>query len=1090
MSSHVVTDVHDTISKTPDDTGDENVLDPEEEQLGITGAALTNTVSNTSTKDDDDATRVDGTKVNDSAAESTETNNSDPKEAKTAKVTSPTSGAAWGSVAVMAKANTTVVSPQKVQDNAEKNDNTNDIATSAAEDDASTETTTLEGILPTDAVGLVWKRLRSFAQAEGETGARSLFQRFDADRSGILDPKEFKAALAHVGLAGASNKVVEIVMKAASQRDGAKGSKKVLDYASFAVALHGGLENTEQPNTSTNAIAADEPALRQGRATNEAVSSAKPPVSADAVTEAAEVSVDNVAKPIDIVATTQSEESVDGELAGPRAANEGAVNDPLPEIQGAIAAENGAETQANEDGETTATSALEGGAGVQLEGMAPDDAVKVVWEKLQALIDGGNHGNALELFQTFDADKSGTLDTKEFKAALAAVGLPGASNKVATQVMKAASSGEHAKGTKKLLYYDDFLNALNSRKSLSEIKSPTSQGVAGVESQAEGSNKIDLQDRSLRAESNETEEVPAKDCTEKLLCRQEQDMQETLMTTAEEKPDGPDAKELPSDPAQGLEVPAEVRTEQKPDEAKVKEQPSTPDHGTQEPTVATIEETKGPGVTVPTSSNAEQGLEVPAEIRTEQKPDEAKVKEQPSSLNQDTHEPPLATIEETKGPGVTVPTSSNAEQGLEVPAEVRTEVLNDGIDESATGTTGEKVIESDTGATKSPTEEEEDEDIFGIFSPAPKDAAQRPALFAGSPSREELPNSLADLSLVSPPAIVKQLAPFESAEKDDVPAETTAPAPVNLSPPQTSELPSQESTGFIKTTPSPPLKAKPKTGLSIMRSAFAELVQRGDDSPASAGMASPLSSPTGHRSSSVPHHPPSPHHPSPSTHRAHGANTGDAATEALGSPLGDLAPPSSQAPAEDITSQSEASRSSTAPMVAAEAPTATVGEAAVAAAAVPDAQPPVSPPLSPSKGPASPAWGRVASPTKKNSTSGISPSQSPLSSPRGLATATSPTRSPVKSAHVATNPSGTAGTASAAASVVAAFKTASVAKSPATESNSTESSASSSPAKKLPAVKSGGVAARWAAARKAAEEERAAEEAAVNAAKAAEVHAC
>ena len=978
MSSHVVTDVHDTISKTPDDTGDENVLDPEEEQLGITGAALTNTVSNTSTKDDDDATRVDGTKVNDSAAESTETNNSDPKEAKTAKVTSPTSGAAWGSVAVMAKANTTVVSPQKVQDNAEKNDNTNDIATSAAEDDASTETTTLEGILPTDAVGLVWKRLRSFAQAEGETGARSLFQRFDADRSGILDPKEFKAALAHVGLAGASNKVVEIVMKAASQRDGAKGSKKVLDYASFAVALHGGLENTEQPNTSTNAIAADEPALRQGRATNEAVSSAKPPVSADAVTEAAEVSVDNVAKPIDIVATTQSEESVDGELAGPRAANEGAVNDPLPEIQGAIAAENGAETQANEDGETTATSALEGGAGVQLEGMAPDDAVKVVWEKLQALIDGGNHGNALELFQTFDADKSGTLDTKEFKAALAAVGLPGASNKVATQVMKAASSGEHAKGTKKLLYYDDFLNALNSRKSLSEIKSPTSQGVAGVESQAEGSNKIDLQDRSLRAESNETEEVPAKDCTEKLLCRQEQDMQETLMTTAEEKPDGPDAKELPSDPAQGLEVPAEVRTE----------------------------------------------------------------------------------------------------------------VLNDGIDESATGTTGEKVIESDTGATKSPTEEEEDEDIFGIFSPAPKDAAQRPALFAGSPSREELPNSLADLSLVSPPAIVKQLAPFESAEKDDVPAETTAPAPVNLSPPQTSELPSQESTGFIKTTPSPPLKAKPKTGLSIMRSAFAELVQRGDDSPASAGMASPLSSPTGHRSSSVPHHPPSPHHPSPSTHRAHGANTGDAATEALGSPLGDLAPPSSQAPAEDITSQSEASRSSTAPMVAAEAPTATVGEAAVAAAAVPDAQPPVSPPLSPSKGPASPAWGRVASPTKKNSTSGISPSQSPLSSPRGLATATSPTRSPVKSAHVATNPSGTAGTASAAASVVAAFKTASVAKSPATESNSTESSASSSPAKKLPAVKSGGVAARWAAARKAAEEERAAEEAAVNAAKAAEVHAC
>jgi hypothetical protein len=107
----------------------------------------------------------------------------------------------------------------------------------AKEEVPSAETVPLEGLQPDEATALLWAKLRAFAATKGETGVRELFSQFDADSSGTLDKNEFKSALATVGLPGASNKVVETVMKAASQGEGAGGSKKRLDYASFAAAL-------------------------------------------------------------------------------------------------------------------------------------------------------------------------------------------------------------------------------------------------------------------------------------------------------------------------------------------------------------------------------------------------------------------------------------------------------------------------------------------------------------------------------------------------------------------------------------------------------------------------------------------------------------------------------------------------------------------------------------------------------------------------------------------------------------------------------------------------------------------------------------
>jgi hypothetical protein len=110
------------------------------------------------------------------------------------------------------------------------------VTASAAAADAPTAKT-LEGMKPDDAVALAWGTLQALADSIGNAGVRDIFERFDTDGSGTLDKREFKAALATVGLPGASNKVLEIMMKAASQEEAAKGSKRALDYASFATAL-------------------------------------------------------------------------------------------------------------------------------------------------------------------------------------------------------------------------------------------------------------------------------------------------------------------------------------------------------------------------------------------------------------------------------------------------------------------------------------------------------------------------------------------------------------------------------------------------------------------------------------------------------------------------------------------------------------------------------------------------------------------------------------------------------------------------------------------------------------------------------------
>jgi hypothetical protein len=114
-----------------------------------------------------------------------------------------------------------------------------DTASSVAEVNSglTAEHSILEGLAPDDAAELVWLKLRDFAEQQGPHGVADAFKRFDTDGSGVLDPKELKAALATVGLPGASNKVVESVMKTAASAEGAKGSKKKLDLSTFAVAL-------------------------------------------------------------------------------------------------------------------------------------------------------------------------------------------------------------------------------------------------------------------------------------------------------------------------------------------------------------------------------------------------------------------------------------------------------------------------------------------------------------------------------------------------------------------------------------------------------------------------------------------------------------------------------------------------------------------------------------------------------------------------------------------------------------------------------------------------------------------------------------
>jgi len=118
-------------------------------------------------------------------------------------------------------------------------------STSTANSSESTEAVgTLEGMDPEAAASLTWTTLRALASSLGNTGMLEILKPFDADGTGMLNKNEFKAALASVKLPGASNKVIESIMKAASQEEGSKGSKKALDYTNFAATFAPSVEST------------------------------------------------------------------------------------------------------------------------------------------------------------------------------------------------------------------------------------------------------------------------------------------------------------------------------------------------------------------------------------------------------------------------------------------------------------------------------------------------------------------------------------------------------------------------------------------------------------------------------------------------------------------------------------------------------------------------------------------------------------------------------------------------------------------------------------------------------------------------------
>jgi len=95
------------------------------------------------------------------------------------------------------------------------------------------EAVTLKGKTTVEAAELLWSNLRRFAAEHGRMRSLDLFRKFDADRSGALDAKEFKEALASCGFLGVSTKVVKEVMKHA----GLNATGSGVPYGAFVVAL-------------------------------------------------------------------------------------------------------------------------------------------------------------------------------------------------------------------------------------------------------------------------------------------------------------------------------------------------------------------------------------------------------------------------------------------------------------------------------------------------------------------------------------------------------------------------------------------------------------------------------------------------------------------------------------------------------------------------------------------------------------------------------------------------------------------------------------------------------------------------------------
>lgn len=78
----------------------------------------------------------------------------------------------------------------------------------------------VSGLSPADASPLVWHRMGEVMKREGQQRAMELFRRFDKDKNGYIDPKEFRQALVLMSCTGHTDGMAEGIVALADTMGG------------------------------------------------------------------------------------------------------------------------------------------------------------------------------------------------------------------------------------------------------------------------------------------------------------------------------------------------------------------------------------------------------------------------------------------------------------------------------------------------------------------------------------------------------------------------------------------------------------------------------------------------------------------------------------------------------------------------------------------------------------------------------------------------------------------------------------------------------------------------------------------------------